>query len=152
MRLIKNSAWGIAAAGAFTFVVAALLTACSMTPWSKTPFRPPADVAHLRLEGADSARVIVDKIWLERKEHGLVVTGYVMAKVGVEDTMESHLIVSLRDANGVELRSASVDFAPRQVPRQRRPLGVSQYRLALDPLPPNTAAIVVTARDDRPAS
>jgi hypothetical protein len=121
-------------------------------PGRATPFRPPPDVAHIRLERQDSARVVVDKIWLERKEDGLFVKGYVMARLGVDDTMGSHLIVSLRDANGAELRSLPTDFSPRQIPQQRRPSGVSTYRAALDPLPPNTATIVVTARDDRPST
>jgi hypothetical protein len=130
---------------------AVLLAGCTFMPGRATPFHPPADVAHIRLERQDSARIIVDKIWLERKEDGLFVRGYVMSKLGVDDTAGSHLIVSLRDASGTELRSASVDFAPRQIPQQRRPTGVSLYRFALDPLPPGTTSIVVTARDDRRA-
>ena len=132
---------------------AGLLAGCGFTPWRETPFRAPADVAHIRLEHRDSPRITVDKIWLERKEDGLAVTGYVQpANLDVTDTMGSHLIISLRDANGAELRSTSVDFAPRQIPRHRRPSGVSTYRCVLDPLPPNTAMIVVTASDDRPKS
>src|SRR5688572_262121 len=80
--------------------VGLFLTGCAMKPWSKTPFPPPADVAHVRLARADSASVIVDKIWLERRNGVLFVSGYVMAKLGVSDTMGSQLLVSLRDANG----------------------------------------------------
>lgn len=137
--------------GALLGVAACFPTGCTYMPGRVTPFRPPADVAHIRLERQNSARIAVDKIWLERKEQGLVVVGYVTpADLSVSDTMGSHLIVSLRDAGGVELRTIPVDFAPRQIPRQRRPSATSTYRCALDPLPPNTALIVVTARDDRP--
>lgn len=137
--------------GALFGLAVGIFAGCTYMPGRATPFRPPADVAHLRLERQDSARIAVDKIWLERKEQGLVVTGYVMSKLGVDDTTGSHLIVSLRDASGTELRSAPVDFAPRQIPPQRRPAGVSLYRFSLDPLPSGTALIVVTARDDRRA-
>ena len=125
---------------------------CGFTPWRATPFRAPADVAHLRLERHDSARIIVDKIWLERKADGLFVTGYVMRQPKADDTMGSQLVVTMRDANGVELRSIQTDFYPRQIPQQRRPTGVSNYRCALDPLPPGTSVIVVSASDSRPSS
>ena len=131
-------------------VVATLLGGCAFAPWRATPFRPPSDVAHLQLERRDSEQVVVDKIWLERKKDGLFVRGYVMAQLGVTDTTGSYLLVSLRDSQGAELRSMSVDFHPRQIPRQRRPSsGVAGYRAALDPLPAKTAIILVTARDDR---
>lgn len=140
--------------GALFGVAVGIFAGCTYMPGRATPFRPPADVAHLRLERQDSARIAVDKIWLERKEQGLVVTGYVtLADLGVTDTMGSYLVVSFRDAGGAELRTTPVDFASRQIPRHRRPpSAVSTYRCPLDPLPPNTAIIVVTARDDRPSS
>ena len=135
------------------FLAAGLFSGCGFTPWRVTPFRAPGDVAHIRLEHRDSPRIAVDKIWLERKEGSLAVTGYVQrARLDVEDTMGSHLVVSLLDANGAELRSTPIDFGPRQIPRHRRPPAVSTYRCVLDPLPPDTATIVVTARDDRPTS
>lgn len=133
-------------------LLAGLAAGCGFTPWRATPFRAPADVAHIRLERSDSARIAVDKLWLERKSDGLFVTGYVMRKLGADDTMTSQLIVSLRDAAGAELRSIPTDFYPRQIPTHRRPAAVSSYRCALDPLPPNTAVIVVSATDDRPRS
>lgn len=95
---------------------------------------------------------MVDKIWLERKADGLFVTGYVMRHPKADDTMGSQLVVTLRDANGAELRSIPTDFYPRQIPQQRRPTGVSNYRCALDPLPPGTSVIVVSASDSRPSS
>jgi hypothetical protein len=66
--------------------------------------------------------------------------------------MGSHLIVSLRDASGAELRAIPIDFSPRQIPQHRRPSAVSSYRCLLDPLPFNTATIVVSARDNRPSA
>ena len=144
-RLIGRLALAVTAAGCFA--------GCGFTPWRETPFRSPADVEHIRLEHHDSPRITVEKIWLERKEDGLAVTGYVQrANLDVEDTMGSNLIVSLRDTSGTELRSTPIDFEPRQIPQQRRPTASSTYRCVLDPLPPNTAVIVVTARDDRPKS
>lgn len=140
-------------AGWLMLVAAAvgLLAGC-VTPWGPTPFRAPVDVSHIRLERHDSERILMDKIWLERKADGLFVRGYVVSRLGVTDTMGSYLIVSLRDAEGHELRSSPADFAPRQVPRRRPYMELSAYRFPLDPLPPNTATIVVTARDDRPSS
>lgn len=133
-------------------ILAGLLTGCGFTPWRATPFRAPADVANIRLERKDSARIIMDKIWLERKEDGLFVTGYVMRNLNADDTMGSQLIVSLRDSSGIELRSIPIDFHPRQIPQQRKPTGTSKYRCALDTLPPNTATIVVSANDNRPST
>ncbi len=139
----------LAARVVLTLFAVVAFAGCGFTPWRATPFRAPADVAHIRLERQDSARIIMDKIWLERKEDGLFVTGYVMRHPKADDTMGSQLVVTMRDANGAELRSITTDFYPRQIPPQRRPTGASNYRCALDPLPPNTATIIVTARDDR---
>jgi hypothetical protein len=148
----KNNPRRIAVLFALTCCVLGLLAGCTYMPGRATPFRPPDDVAHVRLERQDSERILVDKIWLERKEDGLFVRGYVTSRLGVIDTMGSHLIVLLRDARGNEIRSTPADFAPRQVPQRRKPMGISEYRVSLDPLPPNTATVVVTARDDHRSS
>ena len=126
-----------------------LTSGCAVRPWSATPFRAPADVAHIKLTQRDSPSIVADKLWLERRGGTLFLSGYVMAKVGVTDTMGSQVVVSVRDASGNELRSMPVDFHPRQIPQQRRPAGVSRYSVQLDPLPPQTAEIVVRASDDR---
>jgi hypothetical protein len=129
----------------FTGIGLALLAGCA------TPFRPPPDVAHIKLERRDSAKLIADKIWLERRDGGLFVTGYVMPKLGVSETMGSHVLISLRDANGAELRSIPADFHPRQIPvRIRVPHALGTYSCQLDPLPSATATIVASASDDRP--
>ena len=48
-------------------LAAAALAGCA------TPFRAPPDVAHIKLDRADSSVVVVEKIWLERKNGPLVV-------------------------------------------------------------------------------
>lgn len=112
-----------------------------------TPFRAPPDVAHIKLERADSPVVMVEKIWLERKKGPLVLSGYVLKRLGTEDTTGTHLDVTLFDAAGRVLRSTMEHFEPRQIPnRYRRPADAS-YRIALDPLPAGTARIEVRAHE-----
>jgi hypothetical protein len=65
-----------------------------------TPFRAPPDVAHIKLERADSPVVVVEKIWLERKTGPLVVKGYIVKRLEAEDTTQTHLDVTLYDAAG----------------------------------------------------
>jgi hypothetical protein len=117
-----------------------------------TPFRAPADVSHLRLTAIDSPTVIVDKVWLERAAGSpLMVTGYVVRKLGAEDTTGTRLEISLRDEAGRILRSDMVDFEPRQIPRRvRLPAATAQYRHSLDPLPAGTAEVSVKAVDGTP--
>jgi hypothetical protein len=114
-----------------------------------TPFRAPPDVAHLRLTAADSPTVIVDKVWLERPAGSpLTVTGYVVRKLGAEDTTGTRLEISLRDGTGRVLRTDMVDFEPRQIPRRNRlPAATAQYRHPLDPLPAGTVEVSVRAVD-----
>lgn len=119
----------------------AILAGCA------TPFRAPADVAHIQLERGDSAAVIVEKIWLERKDGPLVVRGYVLKRLGAEDTTGTHLDVTIYDALGQVLRRTVAYFEPRAIrPHGSRP-GVAAYRVPLDPLPGGTARIEVRAHD-----
>lgn len=112
-----------------------------------TPFRAPPDVAHIKLERADSSVVMVEKIWLERKKGPLVLSGYVLKRLGAEDTTGTHLDVTLFDSDGHVLRRTVEHFEPRQIPnRYRRPDDAS-YRIALDPLPAGTARIEVRAHE-----
>jgi hypothetical protein len=86
----KNNAARVLGAVALLVLAAGFSAGCTYMPGRVTPFRPPADVAHLRLERQNSARIAVDKVWLERNEQGLAVTGYVMpADLSVTDTMGS---------------------------------------------------------------
>lgn len=134
-------------------LLVAVAAGCTYMPGRLTPFAPPTELAHLRLEGRDSASLILDRVWLERHDGRFFVKGYVMPKLGVRDTMGSHVIISLRDANGAELRLIGADFHPRQIPvRTRMPHAVGTYTAQLDPLPQSTAIIVVSANDDRPGS
>ncbi len=112
-----------------------------------TPFRAPPDVAHITLERVDSPVVMVEKIWLERKKGPLVVTGYVVKRLGVTDTTQTHLAVTLFDADGRVLRSSIERFTPAQIPRGHRMRGYAQYRVMLDPLPPATERIEVRAQE-----
>jgi hypothetical protein len=138
---------------AFFGLLVAFSTGCMYAPWKLTPFRPPTELAHLRVEARDSTTLIVDKIWLEQYDGRYFVKGYVVSQLGVKDTTRSHVVISIRDASGAELRSISADFEPRQIPeRSRLPHAVGTYRAQIGPLPPSAAIIVVSANDDRPAS
>jgi len=112
-----------------------------------TPFRAPADVAHIKLERADSPLVIVEKIWLERKKGPLVVKGFVLKRLETEDTTQTHLDVTLYDETDKVLRSTVVYFEPRQIPRRYRHPDDASYRVVLDPLPTGTARIAVRAHE-----
>ena len=112
-----------------------------------TPFRPPADVAHIKLERSDSGTVVVSKIWLERKKGPLVVTGYVLKRLKAEDTTGTHLDVTLFGADGEVLRTSVEHFEPRQIPLRYRVPDSASYRIPLDPLPAGTARILVGAHD-----
>lgn len=127
--------WGI------LLLVVASLAGCA------TPFRAPADVAHVKLERADSPLVEVEKIWLERKKGPLVVTGYVVKRLEATDTTQTHLEVILYDETGRVLRSTVEYFAPRQIIRRYRQMAFATYRVILDPLPPGTARILVRAHE-----
>jgi len=124
----------------------AVIAACGLAG-CVTPFRAPADVAHIKLEPANSPVVSVEKIWLERKKGELVLTGYAIKELGVTDTTQTHLDVTFLNVNGQVLRSSIEHFEPRQIPRGHRMHGHSQYRVALDPLPPDTARIRVGAHE-----
>ncbi|HVT71943.1 MAG TPA: hypothetical protein VHD61_02325 [Lacunisphaera sp.] len=86
-----------------------------------TPFRAPADAAHIKLERVDSSAVVVEKIWLERKNGPLAVTGYVIKRLDADDTTKTHLDVTLFDRSGRVLRSTVEHFEPADIrPRWRR--------------------------------
>jgi hypothetical protein len=112
-----------------------------------TPFRAPPDVAHIRLERADSPVVVVEKIWLERKEGPLVLKGYVLKRLEAEDTTRTHLDVTLYDAAGAVLRRTVEHFEPRQIPERNRRPDDATYRVVLDPLPSGTVRIEVRAHE-----
>lgn len=113
------------------------------------PFRTPSDVAHVRLSTADSASVIVDKVWLERPEGSpLTLTGYVIRRQGADDTTATRLEISLLDVSGRSLHTTRVDFEPRQIPRRYRPpAATAVFRHVIGALPGETTAISVTAVD-----
>lgn len=117
--------------------------ACLMLAGCATPFRAPADVAHIVLERGDSPTVQVDKIWLERKKGPLVVKGYVLKHLEATDTTQTHLDVTLYDDTGRVLRSTVEHFEPRQIRRQHRGLSAASYSVTLDPLPAGTTRIAV---------
>jgi len=114
-----------------------------------TPFRPPADVAHVKLatSDAESTTVMLSKIWLERKDGPLVVTGYAVKRLDAKDTTQTHLDVILSNAAGQVLRRTVDHFEPRQIPRRYRRPDYATYRVALDPLPTGTARIEVRAHE-----
>lgn len=112
-----------------------------------TPFRAPADVAHLVLERRDSPVVRVEKIWLDRAQGTLVVKGYVLKRLEADDTSRTHLDVILLDAEGRALRSVVARFEPRQIPRGHRVPASASYAVQLDPLPAGVARVLVAAHD-----
>jgi hypothetical protein len=112
-----------------------------------TPFRAPPDVAQIKLERANSPVVVVDKIWLERKQGPLVVKGYVVRQLAAEDTTQTHLDVTVYDAAGAILRTSVEHFEPRQIPRRYRPPADATYSIPLDPLPVGTVRIEVRAHE-----
>jgi len=112
-----------------------------------TPFRAPSDVAQLKLDRVDSPVVIVEKIWLERRNGPLVVKGLVLKRSEATDTTQTHLDVILFNEAGQVLRSSVEHFEPRQIiPQWKRPAEAS-YRAVLDPLPPDAARIEVRAHE-----
>lgn len=122
-------------------LIAAGLAGCA------TPFRAPADVAHIKLERADSPVVIVQKIWLERKAGSLAVKGSVLKRLSATDTTQTHLDVTLYSSSGQVLRRTVEHFDPRQIRHRFRGPGYGEYRVVLDPLPAETARIEVAAHE-----
>lgn len=122
-------------------VVTLLLAGCA------TPFRAPADVAHIVLERGDSPVVRVEKIWLERKKGPLVVKGYVIKRLEATDTTQTHLDVTLYSASGQVLRKSVEQFEPRQIPRRYRRPDFGSYAVPLDPLPAGTVRIEIRAHE-----
>lgn len=112
-----------------------------------TPFRAPSDVAHIKLERADSPVVVVEKIWLERKKGPLVVKGYIVKRLEAKDTSQTHLDVTLFDSSGGVLRRRVEHFEPRQIPHRHRRPDYASYSITLDPLPSDTARIEVRAHE-----
>lgn len=113
-----------------------------------TPFRAPAGAAHIRLERVDSAAVAVEKVWLEQRDGRLAVAGSVVRQPGHDDTSRTHLDVTLFDARGTTVWSATGVFAPQQVeastPRRHRD---ATYRIVLDHPPAAIARLEVRAHD-----
>ena len=111
-----------------------------------TPFRAPPDVAHITLDRVDSPVVRVQKIWLERKDGALVVTGYVVRRLDAAETAQTHLDVTLYDATGRVLRSTVGHFEARKMAQPRKHPATA-YRVVLDPLATVTYRIEVRAHE-----
>lgn len=112
-----------------------------------TPFRAPAEFAHVRLERADSGNVLVDKIWLERKAGPLCVCGTVLQRLRGGDTDGTILEVALLDARGAVLRRFDAGFTPRHLERRLGRPAAGAYRIEMGDLPAGTVAVRVQARD-----
>jgi hypothetical protein len=112
-----------------------------------TPFRAPADAAHIKLERVDSPVVIVEKIWLERKTGPLAVTGYVIKRLQADDTTQTHLDVTLYDTTGRALRSTVEHFEPRQIRSRVHRHDDARYHVMFDVPPENIARIEVRAHE-----
>jgi hypothetical protein len=112
-----------------------------------TPFRAPSDVATIRLERIDSPTVVVDKIWLARKAGSLAVVGSVTKRLYAGDTGNTHLDVTLYDAQEQVLRFTIEHFEPRHLVKHFRRPAYGSYRILLDPLPAGTVRIAVRAHE-----
>lgn len=112
-----------------------------------TPFRAPPDVAQIKLERVDSPVVIVEKVWLERKGGPLALKGYVLKRLHADDTMQTHLDVTLFDASGRVLRTSVERFTPQRIVKRFRRQSYASYNVNLDPLPADTARIEVRAHE-----
>ncbi len=126
---------------------ALLVLAVSAFSGCVTPFRAPPNVAYIRLDLVDSPVVRVEKVWLERENGLLVVRGYVIKRLGATDTSQTHLDVTLFDAEGRVLRRTVAHFEPRQIPRRHRWISSASYNVPLDPLPAGTTHIEVRAHE-----
>lgn len=109
--------------------------------------RTPSNLAHVKLETVDSPVVLTETVWLERKDDIVVVTGYVVKRLGVNDTTATHLDITLLDGTGQVLREIGAHFEPKQIPRRYRRPDYATYRVPLAPLPAGTALIIVRAHE-----
>lgn len=107
----------------------------------------PPEVAHIQLERVHSPVVLVEKVRLERKDGTLLVRGYVLKRLGMKDTTQTHLDVTLYDSYGTVLRQRVTHFEPRQIPRRVRRADSAVYRIELDALPPETTRLEIKAHE-----
>jgi hypothetical protein len=125
----------------FTVLASFALTGCV------TPFRAPADAAHIALERVDSPVVIVEKIWLERKHGPLAVTGYVIKRLDADDTTKTHLDVTLFDSKGGVLRSTVEHFEPQDIRRRYGRHTDGRYHVEILTPPGEVSRIEVRAHE-----
>lgn len=124
-----------------------LLAAGLLLPACATPFRAPADVAHVALDRQSSPVVRVEKIWLSRRDGQLVLHGSVLKRLRTDYTGDTHLDVTLFDSAGRALRSTVAYFEPRRIPQGHRRPATASYAVPLDPLPAGVARIEVRAHE-----
>lgn len=120
---------------------AALLTGCVNF------MRTPPDLAQIKREHANSAKVSVRGFELIRYKDQTLLVGKVGRLFFEADTRKTHLDVTLFAADGSVLRSFTTEFSPRQIYAGRRMPGSSGYQVVLDPLPPGLARVEVRAHD-----
>lgn len=104
-------------------------------------------MAHIELIGESSSVITVGTSRLDREDGPLILTGYVIRRLGPTDTTQTHLDVELVDASGALLRTSVEHFKPRDIPRRHKRRSFGAYRVSIDPLPANTARIVVRAHE-----
>lgn len=112
-----------------------------------TPRSSPSDLAHVRFELSDSAAVRVTEAWLTRESGQVRLRGHVLRQPEAKDTSATHLDVSLLDGAGRTLRTSQERFAPQQIASRRRMPDAAYFSIVLDPLPPELAAIRISAHD-----
>ncbi len=105
----------------------------------------PPGVARIKLDRVDSPHVFIEGAVFERDQGQLVLSGSVMRRVGVEDTTQTRLKVALFDESGKVLREIPAEFEPHDIPRGPKMSGWSEYRIPIDPLPPETVRVEIRA-------
>jgi len=109
--------------------------------------RPPADLAHVRLELVDSPLVRVSKAWLERTDDQVVLRGHVLRRPETTDTTSTHLDISWFNRTGDWVKSTQTNFEPRQIRRRYRMPDSADFVLPLNALPSDTNVIIIRAHE-----
>ncbi len=112
-----------------------------------TPPQTPPELAHIELIGESSPIISVKKPRVERSHGQLLLTGHVVRLLSANETTQTHLDVAYVAASGAVIRTSIEHFEPRDIPRRHKRPSYAAYRVLMDPLPADTARIVVRAHE-----
>ena len=106
--------------------------------------------ASIVLTKADSPVIKVDTMRLEHRADAWIFSGSVVRHSPVLDqgTTNSHLLVTLFNAQGQAVLELRTDFAPRLIPRGHRMPGYATFQLDLDSLPIETTRLEIRAFEE----